>query len=275
MHEGDAMLKQVAPGVLVHESEFLQSNAVVVDGATGVLLIDAGVTRDELAGIAGELRGSGRSVTVGFSTHPHWDHLLWHADFGAPPRYGTARAAAIIQSRLADPDWRSFVAGMIPEDLADRVPLDDSFGRIIGLAGETALLPWDGPEVRIIEHDAHAPGHAALLIPGRGVLVAGDMLSDVLIPILNAMAAEPIDDYLAALDLLEAAADDVDIVIPGHGSVGDADELRSRIDLDRAYVAALRDGRDPDDSRIGPSATPGWEWVAGLHQRQAQHLAQA
>lgn len=34
------MLKQVAEGVLVHESEFIQSNSVVVQGRDGVLLID-------------------------------------------------------------------------------------------------------------------------------------------------------------------------------------------------------------------------------------------
>jgi hypothetical protein len=34
------VLRQVAEGVLTHESEFLQSNAVVVQGRAGVLLID-------------------------------------------------------------------------------------------------------------------------------------------------------------------------------------------------------------------------------------------
>jgi hypothetical protein len=34
------MLRQVAEGVLIHQSEFCQSNAVVVQGRAGVLLID-------------------------------------------------------------------------------------------------------------------------------------------------------------------------------------------------------------------------------------------
>jgi hypothetical protein len=38
-------------------------------------------------------------------------------------------------------------------------------------------------------------------------------------------------------------------------------------------VEALRDGREPGDPRIGPSAEAGWEWVAGLHERQRQQLA--
>ena len=33
------MLTPIADGVLVHESEFLQSNAVVVQGREGVLLV--------------------------------------------------------------------------------------------------------------------------------------------------------------------------------------------------------------------------------------------
>ena len=111
-------------------------------------------------------------------------------------------------------------------------------------------------ESRTIEHQAHAPGHAALLIGERGVLVAGDMLSDVLIPMLDLTGtADPIEDYLAALRLLEGAAGDVDVLVPGHGSTGGADQVHARIDQDRAYVQALRDAHVPSDPRAGPSAT--------------------
>ena len=268
------MLRQVAEGVLVHESEFCQSNAVVVHGRAGVLLIDPGVLGYELACLADDLSDSGQTVVAGFSTHPHWDHLLWDASFGAAPRYGTARCAARIQDFLSGPDWKTRIAPMIPPDIADQVPLD-LMGLITGLPAETAQIPWDGPQVRIIEHQAHAPGHASLLIEERGVLVAGDMLSDVLIPMLNLMgAADPIEDYLAALRLLEGVAGDVDVVVPGHGSVGGAGQVKARIDQDRAYVQALRDAQVPSDPRVGPSAKDGWEWVAGVHERQLQQLAE-
>src|SRR3982751_6086129 len=96
------MLKPVAEGVLIHESEFCQSNAVVVHGGGGVLLIDPGVRGDELTCLADDLSESGRTVVAGFSTHPHWDHLLWHTRLGAAPRYGTARCAATVHARLSD-----------------------------------------------------------------------------------------------------------------------------------------------------------------------------
>ena len=268
------MLSQVAEGVLVHESEFCQSNAVVVHGRAGVLLIDPGVQGHEMACLANDLSNSGQTVGAGFSTHPHWDHLLWDTSFGAAPRYGTARCAARIQDFLSGPDWKTRIAPMIPADIAAQVPLD-LMGLITGLPAETEQIPWDGPQVRIIEHQAHAPGHASLLIEERGVLVAGDMLSDVLIPMLNLMgAADPIEDYLVALRLLEGAADDVEVVVPGHGSVGGAGQIKDRIDQDRAYVQALRDAQVPSDPRVGPSAKDGWEWVAGVHERQLQQLAE-
>jgi glyoxylase-like metal-dependent hydrolase (beta-lactamase superfamily II) len=266
------VLSQVADGVLVHQSEFCQTNAIVVRGRAGVLLIDPGVLDHELATLADDLRELGQPVVAGFSTHPHWDHLLWDARFGAAPRYGTARCAATIRARLSDPDWKAQVANFIPADIAPRVPLD-LMGVITGLPADAAHIPWDGPRVRIIEHRAHAAGHAALLIEEPGVLVAGDMLSDVLIPLLDLNdTADPIEDYLAGLRLLEGVADGVEIVVPGHGSVGGADQVRARVEQDRRYLHALRDAAAPDDARLVPSATFG-EWLPAVHDRQRAQLA--
>ena len=265
------MLKQVAEGVLVHESEFIQSNSTVVLGGAGVLLIDPGITGEELGTIANDLRELGQPVAAGFSTHPDWDHVLWHANFGEAPRYGTARCAASIRDFLSNPEWKALLAQFLPPEFADDIPLD-LLGLITGLPADTAQIPWDGPKVQIIEHQAHATGHAALLIEERGVLVAGDMLSDILMPFLDLEAADPLEDYLTALRLFEGVADDVDVVIPGHGSVGGSEQLRARIDQDRGYVQALRDGGVPDDPRVGPSAP--LDWLADVHEWQLQSLAE-
>ena len=127
--------------------------------------------------------------------------------------FQSCSAAAVVKAFLSNPSWRDDVAEELPPEAAEDIPLD-LLGHIAGLpAGATRLL-WDGPEARIIEHQAHAPGHAALLIEDRGVLVAGDMLSDVLIPMLDLSTADPIGDYLAALRLLDAVADEVDVLVP-------------------------------------------------------------
>ena len=266
------MLRPVVEGVLTHQSELLQNNAVVVQGRAGVLLIDPGITGAEMTCLADDLRALGQPVVAGFATHPDWDHVLWLAAYGEAPRYGTAPCAAAIRDVLSDPGWRARVAEMLPAEIAEDIPLD-GFGRITGLPAGTAEIPWDGPRVRIIEHPAHAQGHAALVIEDRGVLVAGDMLSDILIPFPDLDAPDPIADYLVGLESLAGVADRVAVVIPGHGSVGDADQVQARLDRDRAYVLALRDGRSPDDPRIGPSATFGRDWLPGVHERQLQQLA--
>jgi glyoxylase-like metal-dependent hydrolase (beta-lactamase superfamily II) len=214
-------------------------------------------------------------VVAGFATHPHWDHLLWHARLGAPPRYATARCAAAAQEELSDPEAKAHITEHLePTGLADQVALDQ-YGLVIPLPADTDRIPWDGPQTRIIEHQAHAPGHAALFLEDHRVLVAGDMLSDVLIPMLDVHGgADPVEDYLAALRMLETIADSVDAVIPGHGSIGGPGEVHLRINQDRAYVLALRDDKTPSDPRIGPAAGPGWEWVTDVHNGQAHRLAE-
>ena len=68
----------------------------------------------------------------------------------------------------------------------------------------------------IIEHQAHAIGHAAVLLADRGVLLAGDMLSDVLIPLLDPRRTDQVGAYESALDRLDEAARHVEVVVPGH-----------------------------------------------------------
>ncbi|MET9271634.1 MBL fold metallo-hydrolase [Kribbella sp. NPDC003557] len=264
------MLRQVAEGVLVHRSELLQNNTVVVQGTAGALLVDPGITGAEMGCLADDLRAMGRPVVAGFSTHPDWDHTLWHPDFGDAPRYATARGAAFLHELLSDAGWKDRVAEGLPPEIADEIPLD-LFGRVTALPAGTTRFPWDGPEIRIIEHPAHAQGHAALLVEEPGVLIAGDMLSDILMPFPDPAAADPLADYLAGLQLLEEVADSVQVVVPGHGSAGAADQVRPRIALDREYVQALQDGRLADDPRIGASATYGTDWlpaVADWHLQQ-------
>jgi glyoxylase-like metal-dependent hydrolase (beta-lactamase superfamily II) len=262
------VLTRIAEAVFVHESGFCQSNTVVVQGAAGVLVIDAGVFKGELLCLADDLVHLRQVVVAGFSTHPHWDHLLWHSALGTATRYGTAGCAATAEDRLSGGVQAVAQAAGIPE----HVPLE-LLGNITGLPADAMQIPWDGPVVRIIEHRAHAPGHAALVIDESGVLVAGDMLSDVLIPMLDLTGpADPIGDYLTALSLIEAEARDALVIVPGHGSVGGGEQIRARIDRDRAYLRAVRDGQEPADPRVGPSAQPGWEWVSDVHRGQLHRL---
>ena len=87
------MLNQVADGVWVRQSEWVWSNAVVVRGEDGLILVDPGIDGADLDQLADDVDGLGIPVVAGFSTHCHWDHLLWHSRFGDVPRYATAENA--------------------------------------------------------------------------------------------------------------------------------------------------------------------------------------
>ena len=241
------MLTEVADGVWVRQSDWVWSNATVVRGADGLLVVDPGISGDDLAELADDVDGLGIPVIAGFSTHPHWDHLLWHSRFGEVPRYATT-AGAESASQLREPAQR------MAEGSTTGVPLE--------LVGLLTPLPADGGSIpgEVIEHEAHAPGHAALLLADRGVLVAGDMLSDVLIPLLDHRRTGQVDAYEAALDKLTEATRRVNVVIPGHGAVARGAEITARIEADRAYLEAVRRGETPADLRLEQ------DWMSGPHQ---------
>ncbi|WP_345801669.1 MBL fold metallo-hydrolase [Microbacterium sp. AZCO] len=268
------MLTRIVEGVHVRTSRCLDTNSVVVDDGAAALVIDPGLTNAELIDLGVSVRARGMAVVAGFATHPDWDHALWHPSLGDVPRYSTARAAAFVDRLRDDSDWQAHLAEGLPPEIADDVPLD-LFGVLIGLPPDARTVPWPGPVAHVLEHRAHAQGHAALLIQERRVLIAGDMLSDVLVPMpdFHGDRPDPLQDYLDGLELLEQTAPDVDFVVPGHGTVGDARELRARIAADRAYIEALRDGRLISDSRV-TAPKPGLEWVADIHEGNIERAAQ-
>jgi glyoxylase-like metal-dependent hydrolase (beta-lactamase superfamily II) len=243
------VLTQVADGVWVRQSDWVWTNSIAVHGERGLILVDPGIAGSELNQLADDLDELGIPVVAGFSTHPHWDHLLWHRRFGDVPRYATAAGARAANQR------REQGQAMAAQS-ASGIPLE--------LVGLVIPLPTDGGPVpgEIIEHQAHAVGHAAVLLADRGVLLAGDMLSDIVIPLLDARQPNQVDAYHTALDRLGEVIRHVDVVIPGHGAVAEGPEVAARLTADHAYIDALRRGEEPVDARLGPDA----DWLSGPHQ---------
>jgi glyoxylase-like metal-dependent hydrolase (beta-lactamase superfamily II) len=127
-------------------------------------------------------------------------------------------------------------------------------------------LPADGGPVpgTVVEHEAHALGHAAVLLADRGVLLAGDMLSDVLIPLLDPRHPGQVGAFDSALDRLGEAAQQVEVVVPGHGAVAQGPEVAARLAADRAYIDALRRGVEPADPRLDQ------DWLSGPHRSNVE-----
>jgi glyoxylase-like metal-dependent hydrolase (beta-lactamase superfamily II) len=241
------MMSEVADGVWVRQSEWVWSNATVVRADDGLILVDPGIDGSDLDELADDVDRLGIPVVAGFSTHPHWDHLIWHPRFGDVPRYATAACAERASGA---------------QERAQKMAAESASGIPLELMALVTPLPADSGPVpgEVIEHEAHAVGHAAILLADRGVLIAGDMLSDVLIPLFDPRRPGQIDVYGAALDLLGEVTGNVDVVIPGHGAVAEGPEIAARLAADHAYVDALRQGEDPVDPRLRR------EWLSVPHQ---------
>ena len=237
-------------------SSFALTTSTVVAGAAGkCLVIDPGVTVAETAALAAELRSRGLTPTAAWSTHPHWDHVLWCQELGEAPRYAAPAAVQIAETERA---------GMV-EGAQRSAPGHDLelFGRLTVL--DAAAITWDGPTAELIVHDGHAPGHGAVFLPEAGVLVAGDMCSDVEIPLLDTEAEDAFGDYRAGLAAL-AAVPGVRQVVPGHGHVGDGAEFRRRLAADSGYLDALALREPFEDPRITE------DWMREAHDSHLRYV---
>lgn len=227
-------------GVTTSRRELTTSTVIVAKRAA--LLVDPAWDPNELAWIAQDLAAAGIGITAGFATHAHHDHLLWHPGLGGAPRWASGavvRDAAANSAALVDRLGTGW-----PPDLADLV------GRLTAVEGNQ--LPWSGAEVEMITHDAHAPGHTALWIPAAKTLLAGDMLSDVELPLLEESSPA---DFAAGLAALRPLVDRALFVIPGHGRPANgAAAAAARWRADRRYLSALIAVGESDDPRL---ALPG------------------
>jgi hydroxyacylglutathione hydrolase len=304
-------LREIADGVHVATAEIWTTTTTVVVSSDGrALVVDPGVTVEEVESLAATIGRRGWRVTAGFSTHPHWDHVLWSRALGDVPRWASPTAARAQERSLAEdlvkvereapghdlslfggitawpaPGTGEFSDGRSPDAL--RMPWPEHQGRGTpsgpgqGVGGDAAREPI----ALVVEHQAHAPGHAALVLPGVGVILVGDMLSDIEVPLLDLDSSDPLGEYRAGLDALEAAVSEhgVHTLVPGHGSVcTGSDAIWERFGADRAYLdaleaaAAVPSAAQTDETADGtqdPRITG--EWVVGEHRKQLAHLRRA
>jgi glyoxylase-like metal-dependent hydrolase (beta-lactamase superfamily II) len=258
--------RSVADGVLVRTSRRMSTTTTLVVGQrderrSSALLVDPAWEPDELVAVADELEILGVRVVAGFATHAHHDHLLWHPRFGDDvARWATASSARTAHERRSD------LLAELTTEVAYPREVIDAFARVTALDPGAGIPDPHGllPDTELVVHDGHAPGHGALWLPGPGVLVVGDMLSDVELP----LPFDPMSDgsdlgtYLDGLDRLTPYLARASILVPGHGSPTRS-PLR-RLDADRRYLDAVLAGRAVDDPRLADPA------MAAEHERTVQ-----
>jgi glyoxylase-like metal-dependent hydrolase (beta-lactamase superfamily II) len=223
------------PDVIVVVSRAYATSAVLVRGGSEAFLIDSPVFPDELDAL-GAVAAQAEFPVVGLlATHADWDHLLGRYAFPDAPLGAAETTAArlvsepgVAQRELREFDEEFYVSRPRPLSLpgAQQLPVP---GHVDVGERSLELHPTGG----------HTNDGMALWAPWAGVLVAGDYLSPVEIPMLSESGS--IAQYLSTLRVLEPLVEQAEHVVPGHGGPIGGEQALAVLREDRAYLEALEE----------------------------------
>jgi glyoxylase-like metal-dependent hydrolase (beta-lactamase superfamily II) len=231
--------------VIVVTSALLQVNCVIVRGAVGedaraaegeVFVIDSPVLPDELDALPALLEQAHFPAPSGLlATHGDWDHVLGPLAF---PGVALGCAESTAERLQASPGEAQRELRSFDEELVIERPRPLALGAVQALPVPGRCEIGDA-ELELHRADGHTLDGMAISIPWARVLVAGDYVSPVEIPTLN--AGDAVDAYLATLERLRPLIAQADHVVPGHGAVMDSARALSLREEDVAYLSELRE----------------------------------
>ena len=219
--------------VLVATSRVWQTTCTIVRSGKECFVVDSPVFPDELEVLPAVLEHAGLGFTGLLATHADWDHLLGRLAFpGASLGVAETTAARLA----AEPGAAARQLRAFDDEHYVERPTPLSLGQI-------QALPVPGhcelgeQELQLHPADGHTADGMAVWIAWARVLVCGDYLSPVEIPMIADGGSR--DAYLATLRRLEPLVDEAAHVVPGHGDVLDGVRAAAILREDADYVARL------------------------------------
>jgi glyoxylase-like metal-dependent hydrolase (beta-lactamase superfamily II) len=225
--------------VLVATSRVWQTTCTIIRGGDEAFVVDSPVLPDELDVLPAILEQTGFPFTGLLATHGDWDHLLGRLAFpdAALGVSETTAARLTAEPGEAARELRSFDSEYY---VRRERPL--SLGQVQALPVPGHLAVGDH-EMELHPAEGHTRDGMAVWIPWTRVLVVGDYLSPVEIPMLHEDGSR--DAYLATLRRLEPLVEQADRVVPGHGEILDSTRALAILREDVAYLEALPGGKPP------------------------------
>lgn len=250
---------EVAERVWVARYEWYDVNVSVIEGDSGLLVVDTNASARAARGVIADLRRLSSRPVVGLvNTHDHFDHVFGNAafreEYGAVPITATESAAATMVRRgdeVRDAAVRR--GGERAPELAATTPLpaDHTFSSVcvIDLGGRTVELLHPGR--------GHTAGDLVVRIEDAGVLLAGDLVEESGTPSYGPDCF-PLE-WPTALDLTLQLVGPGTLVVPGHGAaVGRVfvEEQRASIGVVAETIRDLAGRGVPRDRALAAALWP-------------------
>jgi glyoxylase-like metal-dependent hydrolase (beta-lactamase superfamily II) len=262
-------IRQLAPGIWrVAAGQATAATTGIIATGRGVIVVDPGPNRRRGLAIAAIARRlTHEPVRWVIDTHAHPENVLANAAFPGAEIIASARTAQLMTQRCP----------------ICRQRLTSELGAA-AMAGTRIRLPTrqvvDGELLQLgrrqlrfqVFSQGHIEGNLALTVIDAGVLFAGGLANDRLVPQMRDASLAGWVEALAALQASEPRQ-----VVPGHGM---ATGPRVLADFS-AYLLALRDACDDDIRRLGQAASAsariglpqfaGWQRYAEQHPLNVGH----
>jgi glyoxylase-like metal-dependent hydrolase (beta-lactamase superfamily II) len=216
--------------VLVATSRVYQTSCTAIRSGDEGFVVDSPIYPDELEVLPAVLEQAGFSASGLLATHGDWDHLMGRLAFpGAALGVAETTAARLTgEPGAAQRELRAFDE----EHYVERPsPLSLGQVRALPVPGHVEI---GGQEIELHPADGHTADGMALWVPWARVLVCGDYLSPVEIPMLSDSGSR--DAYLATLERLRPLVAEAEWVVPGHGAPTEADRASEILDEDVRYL---------------------------------------
>jgi glyoxylase-like metal-dependent hydrolase (beta-lactamase superfamily II) len=234
-------------------------NIGLLIGDDGPVLIDdqlAPLTPKVLAAVKALAPGDVRFV---INTHWHFDHTGGNETLG--------RAGAILvahentRRRMSTEQFLEFMNHRVPASPPEALP--------VVTFTEQLTLHWNGETVRVLHvENAHTDSDAIIHFEGADVFHMGDTFLPGMYPFIDLSSGGSIQGMIAAADVVLAQAGETTRIVPGHGPLSTAADLRRYRDMlvavrDRVQ-ALVREGRSEDEVLAAkPSAAFDADWGQG------------
>ncbi|MGO9903304.1 MAG: MBL fold metallo-hydrolase [Solirubrobacteraceae bacterium] len=219
--------------LIVVVSGIWQTTCTLVRSGPEGFLIDSPILPEELSALPDLLDQTEFPLSGLLCTHGDWDHLLGPLAFpqatlgaGEPTVQRLANEPGVAARELRAFDDAHYV---------QRAPLELEEPQSLPVPGRLSV--GDRNEIELHPTPGHTADGTAYLIGWLEVLVCGDYVSPVEIPMIEASGSA--DMYVETLQRLATLVDAAQTIIPGHGSPMTHLEAYALLREDLSYVEAL------------------------------------